>query len=165
MNTIDEELWSYIDGTCTLKEQVSITKLIRINKEYQQKYQELLELNQEIAGISLDEPSMAFTYNVMEGIRTENARQPLKAAIDQRVIWGISIFFAFTIIALLIFTIANTSFSGFKINVNLLESYNMPNVGSIFKSPIFKWFLIFDVMLALFLTDSYLRKKYFTPRA
>ncbi|WP_295721105.1 hypothetical protein [Mucilaginibacter sp.] len=161
MNTIEEKLWNYIDGTCTPAEQDAIARLIEQDEVYSQKYQELLLLNQEFASMELDEPSMAFTYNVMETIRTENARQPLKAAIDKRIIIGVGAFFVFTILALLIFTIANTHFSfpAGNVKVNLPAGIKLPSAGSIFSSQVFKWFLVFDVVLALFLTDSYLRRK------
>lgn len=161
MNTIEEKLWNYIDGTCTPAEQDAIALLIEQDEVYRQKYQELLLLNQEFANMELDEPSMAFTYNVMETIRTENASKPLKAAIDKRIIMGVGIFFIFTILALLVFTIANIHFSGSAVDVKvtLPASIKMPNMGHIFSSQVFKWFLVFDVVLALFLADSYLRRK------
>ncbi|WP_184544085.1 hypothetical protein [Mucilaginibacter sp. FT3.2] len=167
MNTIEEKLWNYIDGTCTPAEQDAIALLIEQDDVYRKKHQELLLLNQEFAAIELDEPSMAFTYNVMETIRTENARQPLKAAIDKRVIMGVGIFFVFTILALLVFTIANIHLqsSAFDVNVKLPTSIKLPNAGNIFSSPVFKWFVVFDVVLALFLTDSYLRRKRATKHA
>jgi anti-sigma factor RsiW len=162
MNTIEEKLWNYIDGTGTPAEQDAIARLIEQDEVYAKKYQELRALNQEFAAMELDEPPMAFTYNVMETIRTENAMKPLKAAIDKRIIWGISIFFAFTILALLVFAFANTNISGINVSVadiKLPASIKLPSTHTIFNGPFIKWFLIFDVVLALFLTDSYLRRK------
>lgn len=167
MNTIEEKLWNYIDGTCTPAEQNAIALLIEQDEVYRKKHQELLLLNQEFATLELDEPSMAFTYKVMETIRTENARQPLKAAINKRVIMGISIFFVFTILALLIFTIANIHLqnAALDINIKLPANVKLPNAGNIFSNPVFKWFVVFDVILALFLSDSYLRRKKATKQA
>jgi hypothetical protein len=167
MNTIEEELWNYIDGNCTPAEQDTIALLIEQDEAYSKKYQELLQLNLEFTAMELDEPSMAFTYNVMETIRTENARQPLKAAIDKRIIIGIAVFFVFTILALLVFTFANThsQLSAFDVNVKLPATVKLPNVANIFTSPVFKWFIMFDVVLALFLSDSYLRRKKPTKQA
>ncbi|MDN3581970.1 hypothetical protein [Mucilaginibacter flavus] len=161
MNPIEEKLWNYIDGTCSPTEQATITLLIEQDEAYRAKYQELLQLNQEFATMELDEPSMGFTYKVMETIRTENARQPLKAAINPRIIWGISIFFAISIIALLVFTIANihVTLSAVDVKINLPAGFRLPKMGNISSSQVFKWFLVFDVVLALFLADSYLRRK------
>lgn len=162
MNTIEEKLWNYIDGTCSPAEQDAIARLIEQDEAYAQKYQELLALNQEFAKMELDEPPMAFTYNVMETIRTENAMQPLKANIDKRIILGIAIFFAVTILALLTFTFANIHISGINISaadIKLPAGVKLPSTNSLFSGPVLKWFLIFDVVLALFLTDAYLRRK------
>jgi len=86
MNTMEEILWNYIDGNCTADEQKIITSLIDRDEAYRAKYRELLSLNKEFSAIELDEPPMAFTYNVMEAIRTEHAQKPLKAAINKRII-------------------------------------------------------------------------------
>jgi hypothetical protein len=161
MNIIEEKLWNYIDGTCTPAEQDAIARLIEQDDVYRKKHQELLLLNQEFAAMELDEPSMGFTYKVMETIRTENARQPLKAAINKRIIMGIGAFFVLTILALMVFTFANihVSFDTTAVKIDLPASIKLPSAGSIFSSPVFKWFMVFDVVLALFLTDSYLRRK------
>jgi anti-sigma factor RsiW len=162
MNTIEEKLWNYIDGTCSPVEKEAVARLIEQDEAYAQKYQELLALNQEFAKMELDEPPMAFTYNVMEAIRTENAMQPLKAKIDKRIILGITIFFAFTILALLVFVFANINIAGLNVNaadIKLPAGVKLPSASSMFSGPLLKWFLVFDVVLALFLTDAYLRRK------
>jgi hypothetical protein len=161
MNTIEEKLWNYIDGTCTPVEQDAIASLIEQDEVYRKKYDELLALNLEFATMDLDEPSMAFTYNVMEAIRTENAMQPLKAAVDKRIIKGIAVFFVCTILALLAITFANVHFTGADNNVSLHIPVNIkvPNLSGFFSGPFMKWFLVFDVVLALFITDSWIRRK------
>lgn len=159
MNEIEEKLWNYIDGTCTQAEQDAIARLIANDELYAKKYQELLALNQEFAVMELDEPPMAFTFNVMEAIRTENALQPLKAAIDKRIIKGIAIFFTVTIVALLVMAFSSIDISGIKLDVTLPTNIKLPNAGGILSSAFMKWFLIFDVVLALFLTDAYLRRR------
>jgi hypothetical protein len=75
--------------------------LLQQDEVYRKKYNELLQLNSEFAAMELDEPSMAFSYNVMETIRTEHAKQPLKAAVDKRIILGIASFFVLTLSVLL----------------------------------------------------------------
>src|ERR1700733_12773064 len=102
MNNIDEKLWEYIDGKCTADEQKTISSLIAGDESFRLKNEELLALNNYFSAMELDEPPMAFTYNVIEAIRTEQAQQPLKAAINKRIIRGISIFFIATLAILLI---------------------------------------------------------------
>jgi hypothetical protein len=48
-------------------------------------------------------------------------------------------------------------FSG--LDVKLPASLKLPSASSIFNSTLMKSFFVFDVILALFLTDSYLRRK------
>jgi hypothetical protein len=155
---IEEKLWNYIDGACTPEEQQAISRLIEQDEVYRRKYQELLQLNQEFAGIELDEPPMAFTYNVMETIRAEHAQNPLKAAIDKRIIRGISIFFGFTISVLLIIALSSIHWSAMG-SAGPAFKFTMPNIAQYFTGNFMKGFMFFDVVLALFLFDGYLRKK------
>ena len=159
MNNIEEILWNYIDGNCSADEQATISNLIAGNEAYRLKYQELLNFNKDFEELTLDEPSMAFTYNVMETIRTENAQKPLKAAINKRIIRGISIFFVFTIACLLVFTLTNIQLSGGSIPVSLTTGIKIPNIGNYISKPVIEGFLFFDLVLALYLFDTYLRKK------
>lgn len=160
MNTIEEKLWNYIDGTCTPAEQDAIARLIEQDEVYSAKYNELQALNLEFAAMELDEPPMAFTYNVMETIRTENAMKPLKASIDKRIITSIAVFFVGTILALLALMFANINFAGVNTaSLHMPANIKVPNVSGFFNGPFMKWFLVFDVVLALFITDSWLRRK------
>jgi hypothetical protein len=160
MNSIEEKLWNYIDGSCTADEQQAIALLIANDEVYRNKYNELLTLNAEFSAIEQEEPSMAFTYNVMETIRTEHAQQPLKAAINNRIIWGIATFFIITIAALVIFILSSLNWSSgeatqFKMPVEI----NLSQVKGYFDGPIVKGFLFFDVVMGLFLLDTYLRRR------
>jgi anti-sigma factor RsiW len=162
MNTIEEKLWNYIDGTCTPTEQDAIARLIEQDEVYGKKYAELLALNAEFAYIELDEPSMAFSYNVMEAIRAEKVLTPLKATINKKIILGIAAFFVLSILVLLGFVFSNVQVSGnvfSAISIKLPDSIKVPNASSLFNKTFMKGFFVFDVILALFLTDSYLRRK------
>jgi hypothetical protein len=166
MNSIEEKLWNYIDGSCTAEEQQAIAVLIAQDEVYMRKYHELLKLNEGFTSIELDEPSMAFTYNVMETIRTEHAQQPLKAAINKRIILGIAVFFIVTIATLVIFALSSinwnwnwntggTTGTSIKMPVQL----NVNHVNSFLTGPVIKGFLFFDLVMGLFLLDTYLRRK------
>jgi hypothetical protein len=160
MNSIEEKLWNYIDGSCTADEQKAIALLIENDDVYRNKYNELLTLNNEFNIMELEEPSMAFTYNVMETIRSENARQPLKAAINNRIIWGIATFFMITIAALVVFALSSVSWSsGETTSFKMPVQINLINVKNYFDGPVIKGFLFFDVVMGLFLLDTYLRRK------
>jgi len=159
MNNIEEILWNYIDGNCTADEQKAISDLIAGDEAYRIKYNELLNLNKAFAGMELDEPPMAFTYNVMETIRTEYAQKPLKAAINKRIIRGISIFFVLTIVCLLVFTLANISLPAGSVPISVPSGLKMPDIGRYITKPVIEGFLFFDLVLSLYLFDTYLRRK------
>lgn len=161
MNTIEETLWNYIDGNCTADEQKAISTLIARDEVYRLKYNELLKLNNEFSAMEIDEPSMAFTYNVIESIRAEHAQKPLKATINKRIIMGITIFFVVTIVALLVFILANMQLPAASIPANVITGLKIPDLGKYITKPVMEGFMFFDVLLALFLFDTFLRRKNF----
>jgi len=159
MNTVEEKLWNYIDGTCSEDEQKAIGILIAQDETYKRKYEELLALNREFSKMEMDEPSMAFTYNVMETIRAEYAQQPLKAGINKRIIRGIAGFFILSILAMLIYALSSTHISSANISGQMPVSLKLPDLKNYFNKQVLEGFVFFDVVLGLFLFDAYLRRK------
>jgi hypothetical protein len=164
MNTIEERLWSYIDGTCTDDERRAIDVLIANDEAYRSKFEELLSFDKHLAKMEADEPSMGFTFKVMETIRAEHALTPLKSGINPRIIKGISWFFIVTIVLSLILAMSMFRFSPVNFSVQLPESLklpeslNLPDMKSL-GGPLLKGFFYFDIVLALFLMDGWLRRK------
>ncbi|RKR80808.1 hypothetical protein BDD43_0943 [Mucilaginibacter gracilis] len=159
MNDIEEKLWNYIDGHCTAEEEQLISHLIDTNEMYKQMYTELLRLNTEFKAIDLDEPSMAFTYNVMEAIRTEAALKPLKSAVNKHIIWAIGAFFAVSICALLVLMLASINWQQTGHVAINLPQFKMPPIQQYMSNNIMRGFLLFDMVLGLYVLDTYLRKK------
>src|SRR5471030_1935353 len=164
MNSIEEKLWAYIDGTCTAAERNEISRLIESDSAYRDQYSELLLLNSEFEKMELDEPPMAFTYNVMEQIRTQEALVPLKAGINKNVIRGIGGFFVLSISVLLIIALSkvnwgNAAFGIAAFDVKLPDQMSSSNIKNIFTGTWMNAFLLFDVILGLFLLDTFLRKR------
>ncbi|RFZ81440.1 hypothetical protein DYU05_19355 [Mucilaginibacter terrenus] len=160
MNHIEEKLWNYIDGSCTTAEAQHIAGLIEQDEVYRLKYHELLKLNDEFSTMELDEPPMAFTYHVMEGIRAEHAKQPLKAVINKRIIWSIAAFFIVTILALLVVAFSSLNWTTTaSTGVKLPQQLNAAHINNIFSGALMKGFLFFGSVMGLFLGDSLLRKK------
>jgi hypothetical protein len=159
MNNMEEKLWDYIDGNCSPDEEKIIGSLIASDEAYRLKYQEMLNLNKDISGIGLDEPPMAFTYKVMEAIRTEQAQRPLKSAINNRIIRSIGAFFVLTLLALLVYTFTNISWSSVNVPSGIMSNLKLPDTSNFFTKPVIQGFFFFDVILGLFLFDSYLRGK------
>ncbi len=159
MNTIEEELWSYIDGTCTPDEREAVSHLIANDSLYRSKYEELLALNLDFTNLEMDEPSMAFTYKVMEEVRAGAASVPLKAAINKNVVHGLVGTFVLIIALLVVYALFTVNWSAGGTG----EAFKMPQVktpaisGSL-KSSLFKAFIFFDIVLMLFFGDAWLRK-------
>jgi anti-sigma factor RsiW len=159
MNVIEEKLWNYIDGTCPPDEEQAIRTLIETDELYKRKYQELIQLNAEFGAMELDEPSMAFTYNVMEAIRTETAQKPLKAGINKYIIRGIGLFFVLTIVSLLLVALGSAKWTGDNNTGMVHLNMALPSLQNYLTRPVIQGFFFFDMVLGLFLLDSHFRKK------
>ncbi len=165
MNEIEERLWNYIDGNCTPQEHIATARLIESNPAYRSKYEELLLLNNNLQNLELEEPPMAFTYNVMESIRAEQAMRPLKASINKRIIQALAAFFVITITALLIYALATTHWSNNHDSGNFANQFKVTASKNYLTPPVLKSFLFFDVLLLLALFDTYLRRHNYMKRA
>jgi hypothetical protein len=159
MKNIEETLWEYIDGNCTPAEQKEIIALISADETVRLKYQGLLNFNKQVAAMDQDEPSMAFTYNVMEAIRTEYALVPLKAPIDKKMILVITSFFLLTILSLLVYAVLNSFPFSPAGPFNAFSAFKVPDFTHFNIKPVLDGFVFFDVVMALYIFDAYLRKK------
>lgn len=160
MKNIEEELWNYLDGLGAEQERERISNLIATDQAYRQKYEELLSFNQELESMELDAPPMAFTYNVMEAIRTQEASKPLKAAIDNRIIKSIAAFFIISILLLLGIALADTNWNAIIASkLNMPVNLHVPSLKGVLNNNALKGFVFFDIVLALYLLDGYLRKR------
>lgn len=165
MNLIEEKIWDYIDGLCTLEEQETIKQLIANDPVYRDKYAELLAVEQNMQHLELDEPSMAFTNKVMDKISLQSKPLSANVAIDKRIIYGISALMGFMLLASLALTVyqvdwSTVSFSmpdSYKINYDDLA--NKMQISSNVKTTLIYSFLMFDIVAGLMLLDRYFRKK------
>ena len=157
MNSMEEKLWAYIDGSCSEAEHDAISLLVEQDEMYGQKYRELLAFSKELDMMELDEPTMAFTYNVLETIRAVHAQKPLKAHINTGIIKGIAAFFVSTIAGLLLYMLFNINWSAATSAAPV--SYKLPDLSGLLNGPVLKGFLFFDLVLVLFLCDTLLYKK------
>ena len=155
MKSIEERLWDYIDETCSTDERAVIEGLIAKNDEWNEKHRELTAFNNEINAIETDEPPMGFAFKVMEQIRAEEARTPLKTSVNKYLIKGIAAFFIVTITAILVIVLSDTSLLGnaaLDINIHGMDIFN--------GTAVVKTFAYLDIMLLLFFADTLLRKKF-----
>jgi hypothetical protein len=159
MNTIEERLWSYIDGTCSGEERKTIDLLIATDEAYRSKFEELLSFDQQLSKMEADEPSMGFTYKVMDSIRAEHAQQPLKASINKNIIRGISIFFIAIISLMLILMLSTLHLTSDSFSVQLPDTLKMPDLKNLLSGKVLSIFFFVDTVLALVFIDAWLRRR------
>lgn len=157
---IEVRLWDYIDGTGDASEKPVIEQLIAENAEWRAKYQELLEVHQLIDATELEQPSMRFTKNVMEEIARFQIAPATKKYINNKIIWGIAIFFITSILGFVIYGIAQidwttASSSQSTIGVDLTEV----DYSKVFNNTLMNVFMMLNVVLGLMLLDRYLNSK------
>jgi hypothetical protein len=154
---MEEKLWNYIDGAVTAEERSVVEKLIEANREWKEKYHELLELHQLVQTSPLDEPSMRFTKNVMEEIAKYHIAPATKTYINKKIVTGIGLFFILSIVTMTIYSFG-------QINWNSGDGslpFSTPKVdfGKIFSDTYVNIFVMVNIVLGLMLFDRYLSSK------
>jgi len=156
-NNIDDRLWEFIDGQSSMEEKSAIENLIETNKQWKEKYHELLELHQLVQSSTLEEPSLRFIKNVMEEIAKYQIAPAAKAYINNKIIWGIGIFFITLIIGFLIYGFGQVDWNA---NDNTLPiDISKVNYGKFFNNTYVNVFMMINVVLGLMLLDRYLAAK------
>ncbi|MBB6237340.1 hypothetical protein HDC90_001961 [Pedobacter sp. AK013] len=156
MNTIEQQLWDYIDGNLNDSSKKAIEEKIESNAEIKSQYEELLKLNLVFNELDLDEPSMSFNRNVMESVALAPAPVAMKTKVDKKIIYSISGFFLVSLLAILGYVFYNVNFKmpqfHFKANLDFnVEKYITPT--AIYA------FLFADLVIGLIFLDQFLRKK------
>jgi len=156
-NNIDDRLWEFIDGQSSMEEKSAIENLIETNKQWKEKYHELLELHQLVQSSTLEEPSLRIIKNVMEEIAKYQIAPAAKAYINNKIIWGIGIFFITLIIGFLIYGFGQVDWNA---NDNTLPiDISKVNYGKFFNNTYVNVFMMINVVLGLMLLDRYLAAK------
>lgn len=156
MNTIEQQLWEYIDGTLNEAASKAIEEKIAADPEIKAQYEDLLKLNSVLGALDLDEPSMSFTRNVMESIAVEPLPIALKTKVNSSIIYAIGGFFVLSLAGILgyVLYLAKPDFSSFtlpeKFNINL-DQYLTPTT--------LYTFLFVDLVIGLIFLDQFLRRK------
>lgn len=155
---MDDRLWEYIDGQSSIDERSAIDKLIEENKEWRDKYHELLEVHQLVQSSTLEEPSLRFTKNVMEEIAKYQIAPATKAYINNKIVWGIGIFFITLFVGFLIYGFGQVDWGTAPDN-NLPIDISKVNYGKFFNNTYVNVFMMINVVLGLMLLDRYLAAK------
>jgi len=154
----DDRLWEFIDGQSSIEEVSAIEKLIETNKQWKEKYHELLELHQLVQSSALEEPSLRFTKNVMEEIAKYQIAPAAKAYINNKIIWGIGIFFITLIIGFLIYGFGQVDWNADSDN-KLPIDISKVDYSKFFNNTYVNVFMMINVVLGLMLLDRYLAAK------
>jgi len=155
---MEARLWAYIDGMS--EEPSLIEKLVAENREWREKYAELLEVHQLMAATELEEPSLRFTKNVMEEIARYQIAPATKEYINKKIIWGIAVFFITMLVGFLGYGIAQIDWSqagstSSPIGVDL----GAVDYSKMFNSTLMNGFMMVNIVLGLLLLDRYLNMK------
>lgn len=164
MKPIEEQLWKFIDGTCSAGEKIAIEKLLQSDPAVRALHQEFLSISKSLKSMELDEPSLRFTQNVMDRIALEPAPKALKTKVDKRIINGIGGFFIITLISLIAIM-----FSQLSRNSVSEFSFKIPSIdlSGYFGSAFVQGVMIAVVILALATFDRLLhyRKRMLDSRS
>src|SRR5260221_4128137 len=167
---MEDRLWEYIDGLGSPAERSLIEALIAENREWQEKYRELLNMHQLLVDSELEAPSMRFTKNVMEEISRYHVSPATKTYINKNIIRGIGAFFLTMITGLLVYCLGQFKWSGGGNSSSTLPpSIRLPSVSNlgldefnyakIFNSTWVVGFIMIIVVMSWILLDMYLQQK------
>ena len=159
---IEQQLWSFIDGTTSVEEKTAIEKLLESNLEWKNKYLELLNVHQMLRSAELEQPSMRFTKNVMEEISKLHISPATKNYINKKIIWGLTAFFITLIVGFLIYGIGQVDWT-VQGDTKLPIEIKSVDFNKIFNNNFVNGFMMINVILGLFLLDRVLanrRKKF-----
>ncbi len=158
---MEQRLWELIDGQSTPTERSVLEELIHTQREWNEKYAELLELNRLLHHSELDAPSMRFTKNVMEEIARIHIAPATRTYINKKIIFGIAGFFLVLILGFLIYGFGLMRSEG---TPDIHVASNIPEIGKINWNILFSnnWvnaFMMINIVIGFFLLDNYLGRK------
>jgi len=157
---IEQKLWEYIDGISTTEEKSSIEKLLESNLDWKNKYNELLQVNQLLKSSELEQPSLRFTKNVMDSIAKYHIAPATKEYINNRIIWGIGIFFLTMIIGFIVYGFGQVNWSSGKSGTNSLGlDTSKIDISQFFSNAYVNVFMMINIVIGLALLDRVLANK------
>lgn len=160
-NNIEERLWDYIDGISGMQEKNAIEKLLETNIQWQEKYNELLNVSTILKyNVETDEPSMRFTQNVMEEIAKYHIAPATSSYINKKLIYSIGSIFVVIIAAMLVYTLTNIKWQPSSGNAGLFDFSKLGN-SKLFSPTSVNIFISLNAIALLMLFERYLsiRKK------
>ena len=155
---MEQQLWNYIDGIASIDEKSSIERLLDSNLEWKNKYHELLQTNQLLKSTELEQPSLRFTKNVMDTIAKYQISPAAKNYINNRIIWGIGIFFIMMIVGFLVYGFGQMDWSSSEESKYKVD---LPKVdfSQFFSNTWINIFMMINIVIGLALLDRILANK------
>jgi len=147
------QLWEYIDGFADAGQRARIERLLAEQAEWRAKYEELLQTHQLLSFTELEQPSLRFTRNVMEAIAREQIAPASRQYINNRIIWGIGIFFLTLILGLLAYGIEQVDWAAGKTPNTMGIDFNKVDYSALSDNQWMNAFLGLNIILGLFLLD------------
>ncbi|HET9431315.1 MAG TPA: hypothetical protein VFO70_09060 [Chitinophagaceae bacterium] len=157
-NEMEDRLWNYIDGTLNTAEKTTIEQLLEADSSWKEKYRELLEINQLLKSSELEVPSLRFGKNVMEEIAKLQIAPATGSYINNKIIWGIGIFFVTLIIGFLVYGFGQIDWTAGE-SSTISNQLGKVDFNKFFNNDWVNAFMMINVVLALFLLDNILRNK------
>ncbi|HXB95124.1 MAG TPA: hypothetical protein VNU70_08195 [Puia sp.] len=169
MNTeapMEDRLWDYIDGIANPAERSAIDDLLATNREWQEKYSELLNVHRLLDASELEAPSLRFTRNVMEEIARYHVAPATRTYINKNIIRGIGAFFLTLILGFTAYILAQFKWTSHSSN-DLLPAHSdlglarLSNVdlSKAFSATYVTLFMLVAVVMSFMLLDLYLQRK------
>ncbi|WP_304065392.1 hypothetical protein [Pedobacter glucosidilyticus] len=159
MKSAEEKIWNYIDGLCSKEEALEIERLLREDISFQNLYQEILSFDEHLKSTDLEEPSMGFSFAVMDKIRLQAQPLSLKAQVDKRIIYGIAASFILILSVIMAVAIAQTNWSASSGSFDFNMNYDAFKISEGFSRTAIQAFLFFDIIIMLLTVDYFLRKR------
>lgn len=156
--TIEERLWNFIDGTAPADERTVIEQLLQTHAEWKEKYSELLQVNELLQASELEAPSLRFSKNVMEEIGKLHIAPATKSYINNKIIWGLGIFFVIMLVGFLIYGFGQMTFSTGE-ETTIAKNLGKVDISKFFTNNWVNAFMMINVVIGLVLLDNFLANK------
>jgi hypothetical protein len=157
---IEQRLWEYIDGVSSSEEKSAIEKLLETNLEWKNKYHELLQVTQLLKTSELEQPSLRFTKNVMDTIAKFHIAPATKEYINNRIVWGIGVFFITMIVGFFVYGFAQIDWSaGQSSSAKLGVDLTKVDFSTFFSNTYVNVFMMINIVIGLALLDRVLANK------
>lgn len=154
---IEQKIWDYLDGKCTPTAARVIEELIRTNAEYKAAYEEISVIHQSLKQMDWEEPSLAFTRNIMDKIKDEPVPGSIQALVDKRIIRGLLGVFLVAIVTGLLIVLFQLDWSdgGTPLGLKIPE----PVLSASASNWALKAFFFADTVIFLYLLDYFMRRR------